>query len=60
MKAILVILFVLLAAASVIAYGRPDVAARIISQTRNTTEPAALLFSGSALLAAAGAFRRFV
>ena len=56
MKAILVILLVLLAAASVVGYGRLDVASR----TRETTEPAALLLSGSALLAVAGALRRLV
>jgi hypothetical protein len=60
MKAILVILLVVLAAASVVGYGRLDVAATVLSHTREATEPAALLLSGSALLAVAGALRRLV
>ena len=59
MKAILVILLVL-AAAGVLAYGRPVVAATIVSHTPEATEPAALLLSGSILLAAGGALRRLV
>jgi len=59
MKAILVILLVLAAAVSAVAYGS-DVAATIASHAAEPTEPAALLLSGSALLAAAGALRRMV
>jgi hypothetical protein len=60
MKAILVILFVLLTAASVLAYSQADVAATIVSHTGGTTEPAILLFSGSSLILIGGAVRRFV
>jgi hypothetical protein len=59
MKAILVTLLVLIAAATVVAYGRPEVAATILSHTPEPTEPAALLLSGSVLLAVGGALRRF-
>lgn len=60
MKAILVTLLVLIAAASVLAYRRPDVGATIVSYTPEATEPVALLLSGSILLAAGGALRRLV
>ena len=58
MKAFLVILLVLAAAAGVMAYGRMDVVDTILSRTREATEPAALLASGSALLLIAIAVRR--
>jgi hypothetical protein len=60
MKAILVILLVLLAAATVVGYGRLDVAATVLLHTPEATEPAALLVSGSILLVVAGALRRLV
>jgi len=49
---------VLAAAAGVMAYGRMDVVDTILSRTREATEPAALLASGSALLLIAIAVRR--
>jgi len=58
MKAILVIVLVLAAAASVIAYGRAEVAATIVSHTPGTTEPTALLLYGAGLLLVAGVLRR--
>jgi hypothetical protein len=58
MKALLVILLVLLAAATAVAYGRADVLTAVVSHTSSTGEPAVLLLSGSALLGLAGALRR--
>ena len=58
MKAILVTLLVLIAAATVVAYAHPEVATTILSHTPEATEPAALLLSGSVLLALGGALRR--
>lgn len=63
MKVLLVLAIVLLAAASVFAYGRADVAAGVsvvVAQTTSVvvSEPAALLLSGGLLLALASAVRR--
>jgi archaellum component FlaG (FlaF/FlaG flagellin family) len=59
MKAFLVILIVLAAAAGVMAYSHMEVVETILSRTREaTTEPATLLVSGSALLLIAIALRR--
>lgn len=57
MKAVQVIL-ALVVAATALAYGRGDVAETIVSHASAANEPAALLLSGSALLALAGALRR--
>jgi hypothetical protein len=58
MKAFLVIVITLAAAAGVMAYSQPDVLETVLSRTRDATEPAALLVSGSALLLIAVALRR--
>jgi hypothetical protein len=60
MKAFLILLLVIAAAVSVVAYGRVNVATTFVSQTREAAEPTALLLSGSALLAVASALRRLV
>ena len=62
MKALVVLVLVILAAASLVAYGRADVAAgmaAVVSLTSHPDEPIALLLSGSALIGLAGALRRF-
>ena len=62
MKALVVLILVILAAASLVAYGRADVAAgmaAVVSHTSQADEPVALLLSGSALIGLAGALRRF-
>jgi hypothetical protein len=58
MKALFVLLLVLLAAATVVAYSRADVMTAVVSHTSSASEPTALLLSGSALLGLAGAVRR--
>jgi hypothetical protein len=59
MKALLVIVLVALAAATALAYGGADVAAGVTAVFRGrTTEPAALLLSGSALVGLASVIRR--
>ncbi len=63
MKALLVLLITLLAAASAYAYGRSDATgsvALLVEETASacTTEPAVMLLSGGVLLALAGAVRR--
>ena len=61
MKALLVLILVSLAAATVMAYGRADGAAGIVSVVPHLTraaEPLILLLSGSALIGLAGALRR--
>ena len=62
MKALVVLVLVVLAAASLVAYGRADVAAgmaAVVGHASQTDEPMALLLSGSALIGLAGALRRF-
>jgi len=64
MKALLVLVIVLLAAATAFAYGRADFSAEMSTVVAQTTdafanEPTAMLFSGGVLLAVAGAMRRF-
>jgi hypothetical protein len=64
MKALLVLVIVLLAAATAFAYGRADFSAEMSTVVAQTTdvfanEPTIMLFSGGALLVVAGAMRRF-
>jgi hypothetical protein len=62
MKALVVLVLVIVAAASLVAYGRADVAAgmaAVVDHTPHTNEPIALLLSGSGLIGLAGALRRF-
>ena len=62
MKVVLVSVLVLLAAASVVAYGNLAVASGMTAAVHaagHTSEPAALLLSGSLLLGLAGAVKRF-
>jgi hypothetical protein len=61
MKALLVLILVSLAAATVMAYGRVEVAAGFVSMVPHVprvAEPVVLLLSGSALIGVAGALRR--
>jgi hypothetical protein len=61
MKAMVVLILVLLAAATVVAYGHADMAAgmaAVVAHTSQADEPIALLLSGSALIGLAGAVRR--
>ena len=61
MKVFVVMILVLLAAASAVAYSRADMAAGMASVVAHTTqadEPIWLLLSGSALIGLAGALRR--
>jgi hypothetical protein len=61
MKVFVVMMLVLLAAASAVAYGRADVAAgmaSVVAHTSQADEPIWLLLSGSALIGLAGALRR--
>ena len=59
MKAFLVLLGVIAAAATALAFGHADVSAGVNAvASQVTTEPTALLLSGSALLGLAGAVRR--
>jgi len=62
MKVFLVLLLVILAAASALAYGGVDVVAgmaAVASHGSSADEPVALLLSGSLLIGLAGALRRF-
>lgn len=61
MKALVVLVLVIVAAASLVAYGRADVAAGMaaVVHTSHADEPIALLLSGSALIGLGGALRRF-
>jgi hypothetical protein len=63
MKVFIVLVLVLLAAATALAFGTlpggTDVAAVAVQVADGTSEPAALLLSGSALLGLAGAVKRF-
>ena len=64
MKALLVLLIVLLAAATAFAYGRADLSAEMSTVVAQTTdvlanEPTVMLFAGGVLLTVAGAMRRF-
>jgi hypothetical protein len=64
MKALLVLLIVVLAAATAFAYGRADLSAEmstVVAQTSDAfaNEPTVMLFSGGVLLVVAGAMRRF-
>ena len=61
MKVFAVLMLVLLAAASAVAYGRADVAAgmaSVVAHTSQADEPIWLFLSGSALIGLAGALRR--
>lgn len=61
MKAFVVMILVLLAAASAFAYGRIEMTAGVASLVAHTSpvdEPTWLLLSGSALIGLAGALRR--
>jgi len=61
MKALLVLILVSLAAATVMAYGRADGAVGFVSlvpHAPRVAEPVVLLLSGSALIGLAGALRR--
>jgi hypothetical protein len=60
MKAVIVLLLVLLAAASVVAYGRAEAAGLAVSVLHpyQPDESISLLLSGSALIMLAGAVRR--
>jgi|SRR5687767_3685903 len=58
MKGLLVITLMILAAATALAYGHGDVSAAMAASSW-PGEPATLLVSGSALLGAAGALRRY-
>jgi hypothetical protein len=62
MKVVLVLVLVMLAAATALAYGNPavttSVTAAAVQVVEGTSEPAALLLSGSLLLGLAGAVRR--
>ena len=64
MRAVLVFIIVLLAAATAFAYGRADLSAEMSTVVAQTTdvfanEPTMMLFSGGVLLVVAGAMRRF-
>jgi hypothetical protein len=62
MKALLILAFVLLVAATAFAYGHVGVGAgvsAVASVAPQPSEPAALLLSGGALLAVASAVRRY-
>ncbi len=62
MKALLILAFVLVVAATALAYGHAGVAAGVAamaSAAPEPSEPAALLISGGALLAIASALRRY-
>jgi hypothetical protein len=63
MKVVLVSVFVLLAAATALAYGNlvvtTSMTAAAVEAVGGTGEPAALLLSGSFLLGLAGAVKRF-
>jgi hypothetical protein len=63
MKVVLVLAFVAFAAATSLAYGNAvvttSVTAVAVQVAGNTSEPAALLLSGSLLIGLAGAVRRF-
>lgn len=62
MKALFILAFVLAVAATAFAYGHGGVAAgvtAVASAAPHPREPAMLLISGSALLALAGAVRRY-
>ena len=62
MKALLVLILVSLAAATVMAYGRAEAAAvgiaSVVPHSTRAAEPIILLLSGSALIGVAGALRR--
>ena len=61
MKALIVMVLALLAAGSVVAYGRAEMAAGMVSMVAHTSqadEPIWLLLSGTALIGLAGALRR--
>lgn len=61
MKALLVLILVSLAAATVMAYGRAGAAVGIVSAVSHSSravEPIVLLLSGSVLIGVAGALRR--
>jgi hypothetical protein len=59
MKVLLVFVIVLIAAATALAYGHAGVTAGVSAVASHaSTEPTALLLSGSALLGIAGAVRR--
>jgi hypothetical protein len=61
MKAFVVMMLVLLAAASAAAYGHADMAAgmaSVVAHTSQADEPIWLLLSGSALIGLAAALRR--
>jgi hypothetical protein len=61
MKALVVMILVLLAAGSAVAYGRAEMAAGMISVVPHpfrADEPIWLMLSGSALIGLAGALRR--
>ena len=59
MKVLLVFVIVLIAAATALAYGHVGVTAGVSAVASSaSTEPTALLLSGSALLGIAGAVRR--
>jgi hypothetical protein len=57
MKVFVVMMLVLLAAASAAAYGRADIAS-VVAHTSQAVEPIWLLLSGSALIGLAAALRR--
>ena len=63
MKVVLVVMLVVLAAATALAFGNPSVtdsvSAAAVQVVDRTREPAALLLSGSFLLGLAGAVKRF-
>ena len=63
MKVVLVLIFVLLAAATALALGSKTVATSVtaaaVQAVDRTGEPATLLLSGSLLLGLAGAVKRF-
>lgn len=62
MKVLLILAFVMVVAATALAYGHVDVAAGVsamASSTQQPSEPTALLLSGGALLAVASAVRRY-
>jgi hypothetical protein len=62
MKAILILAFVLVVAATALAYGHVAVPASVTAVAAGTpapSEPATLLLSGGVLLAAGSALRRF-
>ena len=63
MKVVLVLIFVLLAAATALALGSATVATSVtaagVQVVDRTGEPATLLLSGSVLLGLAGAVKRF-